>query len=330
MNNGNYSLAHKSLRIVALPLSVIGLSFLLITGFGHPYGNLARAVAENGHAEAAGRLKVLATWMLLLGVGTACIAHFFKGLDLFERLSLERLVKAYVVLAVIGCGAIYLGMAEGPKLIGSDPICHAFSLIESPPVRADKPDSPLTTYHVKAPNRELPRRVECDAWHYSLMWWLNLIQRYFIALISPALVLGAVSCLGKPAIVTPADCRFQAKRLNTILYLTATLFVTGLLFLSALLHWPEYAFEPASGYRAHVDAFVLYWGVTYSLFIASYYVPVAIGLTRMIEASARAGVAGDVATSDETPAARLFDLVKTGAALFAPAIAGLLGGALKL
>lgn len=330
MNKGNYSLSLDSLLIIILPLTVIGLSFLLVAAFGQPYGSLAQALVENGHAEAAGRLKVLATWLLLLVVGTACIGYFAFGFGLFEPRSRVRLAISYIVLALIGCVAIYLGMAEGPRLIGTTPICNAFSLVKNPPVRAERPAAPAKTETAQPPNRVVKQPAECDTWHYSLMGWLNLVQRYFLALISPALVLGAISCLGKPAIATRADCRFQAKRLNTTLYLTATLFVSGLLFLSALLHWPEYAFKPESGYSAHVDAFVLYWGVTYSLFIASYYVPVALRLTRTMEGAIGSDDPADRVEPDETPAARLFGLLKTGAALFAPAIAGLLGSGLKL
>jgi hypothetical protein len=144
----------------------------------------------------------------------------------------------------------------------------------------------------------------------------------------------------KPA--SRVACRLQARRLNTHLYLAAAVLVMGLLFLSALLRWPAsgLAGDPASAYTAHVDAYIFFWGATYSVFIASYYVPVAIELTGMCtsltatqakaEAASAKAEEGDDADGDDSPVSDLFSLFKTVAALFAPVIAGLLGSVLHL
>jgi hypothetical protein len=370
-DRGTLELKPQLLGILALPFFVIVVSFVLISVAGVPLNPLAKAVVDNGHAEAAGRLEMLATWLLLLIVGCACVGYFFRNLLLFASPTCWWLLSAFIALSLFGGYVVLRGAAEGPSLIGEGAICAALGVRpqSTPPDHRDtssRSGSAVSNAAADTDNsfiatdnslQSYPLSTEGDAvrdwfeaWHPQnkpacppnethgrtiLMWQLNLIQRLLLALVSPALVLGTIACLATP--ITPAALGARRKtavrksfagksvaRLRVHLYLTAGLFVSGLLFLSALLRWPAFAFQGAghASYLAHVDAFVLYWGVTYSLYIASYYVPVALLLTRQ---GKHDGVAGD-----KLPAAELLDWTKTLAALFAPAIVGLLGNVLHL
>jgi hypothetical protein len=148
---------------------------------------------------------------------------------------------------------------------------------------------------------------------------LNHGFKYLLAFVSPALILGTVSCLGRRPGSTPADRKRTLRRLKTYLYLSAAQLVSGLAFLGALLRWPGFSVGDDSGLAAGVSAIILYWGIVYSIFIASYYIPV------VLFGAKRWGPAGK-----EGPPLTPIGLVQSGAAIFAPAIAGLLGGLIHL
>lgn len=343
----------KDLGILVFPFLVIFVSFTLIPLAGVPLGPLAKAVVENGHAETAGRLQMLATWLLLLAVGCGCVGLFAWDLRLFKAKSFKWMLGAFTFLAAFGCLVVSWGASEGPRLIGEPAICAAFGPRNAAPAPAPKHtpaqtasangiaaedgasgalDGNLQDYRIAPPSRSvsdaLPgflRPPNCpDNWQVRLMWRLNLVQRLLLALVSPALVLGTIGCLAMPDKEKEEAIVQQLARLKARLYLATTLFVSGLLFLSALLRWPAFAFRGVGhdSYIAHVDAFVLYWGVTYTLYIASYYAPVALLLSSR-------GRDQDV-PEDKLPAGQLLDWTKTLAALFAPAVVGLLGNVLRL
>lgn len=299
----------STLVIALLPLLVISLSSALVHWFGTFAGELQAPAAAANHAEAAGRLRALTTWLVMLAVVLVCLAYFVRSVRVLERGSLRVLALAYAVLAIAGLVLVYFGFAgEANRAVADEFIQAALNLpISRPP----------------------PGPFDLIAFHgteFDLLQALNWIQRYLLALLTPALVLGSIACLAMPQRKTIADCRRQSERLNNYLYLSAAVLVAGLIFLAAMLRWPGYALPEAAAarYNGHVDAYVFYWGVTYSILIASYYVPVALRL---------AGIGGAVAESGEAAPSASEHLIATAkalAALFAPAIAGLLGGFIQL
>lgn len=158
------------------------------------------------------------------------------------------------------------------------------------------------------------------------------MQRYLLAVVTPVLVLGAISCWPSAGENTRRGCARRTGRLNNYLYLSSAVLVCGLLFLSALMRWPGYSLHPVDvpSFTANVDGLVFYWSVIYSIFIASYYVPVAAAISSSCpKGSAPAGGTSN-ADDDEPVAASPFSLLKLGAGIFAPAIVGLLGEVIKV
>lgn len=273
---------------------------------------------------------MLAAWLLLFATTLGCLAYFAGTLRDSSADSRRRLGRVYFGLALLGVLLVLLGFVQGaPRYLGERAICGAFAGIW-------EPDASWGAY-LRAWLDPWPA---CSGARFTMLWWLNQAQKLALALLTPGLVLGTISCLALPKPATREACRLQVRRLNTHLYLAAAVLVMGLLFLSALLRWPAagLAGDAARPYTSHVDAYIFYWGVTYSVFIASYYVPVAIKLTRLCanppvppkRAKSSAADEGGGGEGNGDPVSNLFSLFKTLAALFAPAVAGLLGGVLNL
>jgi hypothetical protein len=367
------TLPPSALLITLIPLTVIFVTGALMQlGFPAGHFGLPRSPAGDAaimvHWEAAGRMKVLATWALLAAMSLGCIGYFAFSLSRFEKRTRRLLVAFYVLCSLFGMGFTMVGGGgSGERVLGETVLCSSLRLLvkttanpgdgadhatQSAPPRpayrcpGDGPaggsatDSSYDLFMreiriLTCPSTpDAPAICEATVPGYVLLRRLNLIQRLLIPWAATTLVLGAISCLATRRGVRkgPAADREQAERLHTYLYLTAALFVCGLLFLSALLQWPGYAFQgkAAEAYRAHASAFVLYWGVAYSIIIAAYYLPVAILLSRRGGKSVlgRASPTGsDPAMND---ALGPLDLLKIVAGIFAPAIAGLLGEIIQL
>jgi len=283
----------------------------------------APLVASTGdaHLEAAGRLRMLATWYVLAMLGTGCIVYFFVRLFSFRQDSFLWLLGAYAVLVSLGVGVVLFnnGQARAENGLGAQTICAAFG----GPAReshVSANDSRRAGKEIGAVPGEPDLTCPGNA-KYASMWELNGVQRYFILFVMPALALSGIS-----ALASNGAPRQQAAHLRTCLYLSAALLVCGLMFLSALLRWPAAALrgEAAAAYLSHVDAYLLYWGASYSVLIAAYYVPVAARLSA--EIGAALAVAGREAPDGSD--ARLLDAVdilKVAAAVFAPVITALIG-----
>ena len=266
MDDGKAKKLHlpiAALAIAVLPILVISLSSAFVHWFGTFAGEFTVS-PKPSHAEAAGRLRTMTTWLAMFAAVFFCLVYFAQSLRRFERDSLRTLLVAYAALAVAGLVLVYFGFAgQANRAIAEQFIQRSLELpIHHPPNRG-----PLDL-------------IRFNGTEYQLLLGMNSIQRYLLALLTPALVLGSISCLAMPPDETVADCRRQAQRLSTYLYLSAAVLVTGLIFLAAMLRWPGYGLAEAAAksYNAHVDAYVFYWGVTYSILIASYYVPIAVRL----------------------------------------------------
>lgn len=303
----------SALALALPPALVLGASSLLLSEFGRPLEPLARPLDLNGHAEAAARVTVLASSLGLAAIGLACILYFGSHLRLFRGWALAAL--AGLALAAGGIGTVFVANdfpEEAQRLLGEDMVKVSLRAL-NPQCRV-RGNDPLARFGPAQVHRK------CTDSRYEELRKINRFQRLLLSFVTAALIFGTIACLAAPAIPTSSGTKAQMDRLNTYLYLSAAAMVAGLLFLSALLRWPGYSVhkDVIESFNRHAGALVLYWGVTYSAFIAAYYIPVAIGLScRWRSVTGREVEEGSILPP--------LGLLKAGAAIFSPTIAALIG-----
>jgi cytochrome c biogenesis protein CcdA len=322
-----------------LPTAVLVAGSLLLSLAGYPQSTAFDPSAASGSAEAAARVKVLATSLLLASLGIGCAIAFVAHLATLPKSETRIMIAIWAALTALGVGSLWLGQPEeAHRFVGESFACRAFGALQAAQDKPVQPPPAATTEATKAPPASAvaePARIfskpqDCHAPQWQQMRVLNGVQRYLLAFVTPCIVLGMIACLASKGGDT---LRSQSERLNTYLYLAAALLVAGLLFLSALLRWPGFSLpkDPRAIYDAHAGAIVLYWGVVYSLFNAAIYLPVAHLLKRRFEERATGAPAS---TGDSlSPADTLWrpvTMLKTASAIFAPAIAGLLSDVVKI
>jgi hypothetical protein len=125
------SFGWKAYLVLVLPLAVIGFGGLFISVYGYPIDFLAAPLIPDGHAEAAARLRVLATFCLLFALAIACLAYFVTGLRDFHGADRQSLLVAWPLLAAIGIGSVALGLPEeAQRFIGEREVCASFEFLE--------------------------------------------------------------------------------------------------------------------------------------------------------------------------------------------------------
>jgi cytochrome bd-type quinol oxidase subunit 2 len=262
-------------------------------------------------------------WLALLTLGVGCLFFCYKELQRFDRPSRRLLAGSWAVLASLLIGLALFGGFKGraEHLLGERTICTALS---GPGYARYRSDAPASAARSRDPTSgpglwQVPSEYldPCDPpIQYIWLWRLNSTQLLLLLLFLPAMLLGAISCVAG----LPERREEQAARLKTFAFLSAALLVSGLLFLSALLHWPAASLTEASAniYNAHASSFLLYWGVAYSALIAAFYIPIG--------ARVAGGLDGGAAPNDLRP----LEGLKTAAVIFAPVITALIGDIVKL
>lgn len=310
--------------IAIIPALVLLAASLLLMNYGAPSGMHLDPKVAGGQAEAAGRISVLATAILVAAVGLLALVQFGRDARRFTGPARNLLIGAAGVCALIGCISVSRGVPDdADAYLGDEFACRSFALLDTPQANPGPPPatagSPLTT--VGSPKAATAQPCSGGV-RLDRMRGLNHGFKYLLAFVSSALIIGTISCLGLPAAPSPSDRKQALERLKSYLYLSAVLLVCGLAFLGALLRWPGFSVGDDKAFQATVSAILLYWGVVYSIFIAAYYIPVAgWGAKRW----SKLGPAAE----DEAPLTAI-ELVKSGAAIFAPALAGLASSLVKL
>jgi hypothetical protein len=322
---------------VALPLLLIGILPTLVfaaaneflNAYGTAPGYLAAPAVFDGNAEAAGRLRVLAASAALTGASLAALLYFLGSLRFFTRASARVVLIIYVIAATL-CLLLMLGDAvrQPQTFLGEQQTCRALNMVEAEAAGAGPRTAvkiaPAVDAKVALPRASSPPPDQsCNGGRYLELKNLHHFHRYALAVVTPALVLGALSFGAAPRRGTAEEAKRRARTMNEYLYISAAVLVLGLLYLSATLRWPAHALHPLdrAAYLEHVDALVLYWGVVYSLYIVSFYVPIALWMGRNFGSSAVFGKGEDAALRHP------LSLIKLGTTIFAPAIAGLIGNA---
>lgn len=344
----------RSLLLILLPLGVFAVNGFLSWHFGTPAGYFPRPSVPDGAAEAAGRLKTLAAFLLFAGMAVGVLVYAAWTLRLLDGRSRRGVLIAYFLTVAAGL-AIVLQTQQfnGSPYLDQAFACSSFSRLnatpeELAPAGSDRPNAilpqaPNSPFAQRSPARRLipgdlapvPPHA-CPASQYGTLHLLIRIAGTLLLFAMPAVIFGAVTCLAAPHEGSVEErlkaWTVQAGRLNGFLYLAAAYMVSGLLFTSAELNWVIYSIHPADAgpLREEISAIVLHGGIANSLLIASYYLPVAMWLATNRPAEPKtAKPAGRSPKDGPAPLPDPFGPLKIAATILSPALVGLFGELLK-
>jgi hypothetical protein len=304
-------------------LAIAGSTYL--DSFGQTVGSFEMTMVLDSHLEAAGRIRMLATSLLVTVVSLSALLYFAWTVRLFEPSSRWWLLGTYVAVAAVGLSWTWADRGGKAEIMMTRPmLCAPLVLVDT---GAPKAGARLRVSPEKQRTDESESDFERRCGNSPTFGTLKKVSdwhRFLLPLILPAMVLGAVTCLGE-RIDRKGTGGDAVERLKIWVYLTAVGFVAGLLFMSALLRWPGFAYQGAAqaAYYAHVSAYVLYLGILYTIFITAFYLPIYARLATRYGRRDRAGTA----TAGES--INPLDLGKIMLGVFAPAIAGLLGDVIQ-
>lgn len=306
---------------IFLPL----LTFLIVNWVLMHWGGASMQVARpwipDGHAEAAGRLRTEAAFLLYCGFAVAALAYAAIIVARLSTGSRTAILFAALVSLAVGAALVFaFGLDQGDLYLERDFPCASFDLLPAAKIRSASLASAgraLVPPAVKAKGRP-PARTEREqltcrqgkpelsnlplyrrAWlpfhvpaarygqdSYRMLRIMYGLAALILFLGVPPVIWGAVACLALPTTNSVreqyAAWAEQTGRLNRLLYITAGFMIAGLLFTNARMMWPAYSLHPddLKAFSVHVSSLVLYLGVSNSLLIASYYLPVAAFLAR--------------------------------------------------
>lgn len=299
------------LALVVPPVVVFIGSDLLVGLFG--WHGLARmpAVAPlpSGHADAAARLYILAALLAACGVSFLTMLLFARDLaEEFGR-AMRRLLLATLLTGLV-IGALWMA------------VFGRFSDALVAPLGTDVIDATVRIFaRTTRDGRPATETIAC----FAVLIFLGRAALMFGAALT---IVGAVSCLARPLPpLAGAEARAlllrQHLRLRLYVNAAAALMVAAIVFQLAWTRWPQalLAKPAATAFSAHVDAYALYSGVTFSLVIATFALPVVAGLrARAVALASDSGDADDIALID----AGLMQGLAKVLVVLAPALAGLL------
>ncbi|HEX8527710.1 hypothetical protein [Allosphingosinicella sp.] len=268
-------------------------------------GNDANSIFKN-HFEMGARLEFLATLLLFTGVSVAVIAALAAAIRVLSPAARMRIAVGVIALTAAAWLLLKLSDTPGiPEDIGLPGLCPT--------------EGSVTGVCAAATYRHM-----LDLWE----WWRGLL-----IIATACVVFGTICCLADADTSSSPDAeppdttawvgviKRQALRLNLFLYLAALLMVGALLVQFAFLRWPRFAVTDVAGFDAHVGAIIVYYGVGYSIFLASFYIPVALCLARRAEARQDEELRDVIL---KTTAIGPAGAVGAAASILAPTVAGLL------
>ncbi len=349
------------LWLIVVPFLAFFLTNLILVKWGDASLAVAEPRIADGHAEAAGRIRTHATFLIFCTGALAASAYSLFILKSLSRRAASNIVYAWLGTMAAGIAVAFaLGLHEGNTYLDRGLPCASFDFLHqagagtSPAVLAKEPE-PLRSKAEYLPCKTLssaqvqqlpiyqqgwtwfdvpPRRYDKDG--FRTLRIMYAISAILLFLSMPAVIWAAIACLALPETGSARERHeswtTQTARLNRLLYITAGFMVAGLLFTSARLSWPGYSLHPDSlkSFAEHVSSIVLYTGVSNSILIASYYLPVAILLAarqpkRPPVFTAAAGAKDEPGPKAPDP----FGALKTAATILSPALVALIGELVK-
>jgi hypothetical protein len=332
-----WSMPALSLLLVLPPLVVFILNNAFNVAFGDPAGYFPQPWLQNGAAEAAGRIKTIAAFLLFGGMSIGLLVVWLGSFRILDRRSAILVLAVY--LLTVGFGSVVVdraGVLRGTPYLDQAFACASFNHLDS----VAQGQSSIGAAHPRPSARAQPLPPDlapvedCPASQFRLLHMMIRILGGLLLFGMPAVIFGAVTCLAAPAAGSTVErmeaWTLQTRRLNGFLYLAATYMISGILFTNAQLSWIGYSLHPEDlgPYRDYVGAIMLHAGIANSLLIASYYLPVALWL-----AATRPSQPHPAAVKGQAPRADApdpFGPLRIGGAILAPALVGFLGELLKL
>jgi hypothetical protein len=303
------------------------------------------------HYEAAGRTYVLAALFGVIGVGLLVMSLAAADLvRLFGQDVRSKLLWVMVIVAASTLGWFGATSNGATEDLMGDCVIAAF-LDNTASISgqwACEAQAKATGFTSEACDVARNVRVCPSADSPLLSQFRAMIEvaRYVIVGGAAASIAGTISCLATPLRSEPGWARdalfdLQRRRFRRYLNAAALFLVVSLMFLIAVLRWPAAAYlgvasqKPAlDAYLAHADAMSAYFGLYYSLIIASYVLPVSAILRHRMTRPLLGPdtVQGQVGLA---PADGFFDIVSYETltkilAVAAPALVGLLSPILDL
>lgn len=341
--------------LIALPFLAFFVTNLILVKWGDASLAVGQPLIRDGHAEAAGRIKTHATFLVFCAVALVALAYSVFILKSLLRREATRVVLAWLGTMLAGIVVAYsLNLQEGNTYLDRGLPCASFDFLQGQEARPGEPRPARSTAGdlecgtiSAAEVRKLPlhkqgwtwfdvppQRYEKDA--FRTLRIMYAISAILLFLSMPAVIWGAIACLALPE-TTSAKERYaawteQTARLNRLLYLTSGFMVAGLLFTSARLSWPGYSLHASvsKAFAEHVSSVILYTGVSNSILIASYYLPVAFLLSaRQPKPPLVSHVAGAAKEQPAPKAPDPFGAIKTAATILSPALVALVGELVK-
>jgi hypothetical protein len=284
----------RYLLIALLPASVFIFNALIIKTFVQLVDDLPLRIAEfNGNSEGAARIVVLSAFMLFMGTALAALILFGATLRMFDWRGRVVPFLAFVTMAGAAIATMVITQVHRTHdYTGHSLACLAagYDKAQSDRARADE----QAALQASRPPRNQSAGVEvsrlrCRDVSFAKMEWLGVWQFRGVVLSFAALVIGAICCLAACPVTTAGDAELQhwetqSGRLNTYLYLGALLLGTALVFINAYLRWPAYALLEPAKYNELGAALVSYYGVVFTIMLASFYVPAAAILAGKVKA----------------------------------------------
>jgi hypothetical protein len=351
--------------LIVPPLVAFALTNFILTQWGQSSFELAQPMLADGNAEAAGRLRAGATFLLLCALGAAGLIYSAIIVARLVNGTRYALLLAWLASMALGIAIVFAtGLHQGDPYLERDFACKSFDLLPgnyAPPTsdrearRLRSVTPPAVLAKGPAPQRgsfETLKGCRQGASHlgrlplyrqswtilpvpearysqdsYRTLRLMYAISALLLFLAMPALVWAAIACLALPA-GSDEERReawlSQTSRLNRLLYITAGFMVAGLLFTSARMMWPAYSLHPGDlpAFSRHVSSFVLFTGISNSLLIAAYYIPVATWLAKLRPPQSEA-------EDEQAKGPDPFAAFKTAATILSPALIALLNEMLK-
>ncbi|MDW4499622.1 hypothetical protein R5H30_16635 [Sulfitobacter sp. D35] len=282
------TIAPKHLLILLLPVVVLTVSEIMLASFADTDMDPGPvAIVEAGRmVELAGRYRFMAVWFFYSAVAFTFIAVFVA--DLKARHTWQSCCMTIVALIVVIFISLifsvfepaWMGSFEAYELLGAEIFTAALGVGHLP---------------ICAPGAPMEPRCGPHGAFFAMTFLLD--KTNFIASFSTAAVIaGMVLALARahpPELSTPDGLMREAQALETAqrtvrryLYCSGILLTVGMMMGLAWMNWPADLIADKAQreeFRALVDSVSLFRGVSYSVLILSFYMPVSLILMVRIE-----------------------------------------------